>query len=487
MHDHDTARLWIQQTLSWQQTFRTRQYQSLSVFRWVRPLLTHIDSNTHTHACTRAHTQGTRWTLVIPKRCFELPWQETHTEIRCLHFHTRPAMSLFRCEQGTYHAEFGFPTLEKPCTPCPRSTYATALGSTACVECPPEHYTVYEGSKVAADCIKVQLGVDRITVVGRRIFMDVWFLSFPLAHQSDHVSVCKVDPPPAGFTFTEGEAADACRVLAWMYTSQEAAFSLAEPYLPGPEPRARGSGTLVFGSAGPGVHELRFFSHAFNAIVLSTFWETDAGHVLIAGDYFVRIETVMGAEVEIRTLPPDVGDSMSTADKPPYLFPTPRLNFERQIATSPMCRCANAQVDKHSGAAPWYPSIPNVCMHITCIEVSTCEDLAPGAFAQGVNTPLLRAVLSSAMGAPTLYGISCEQGWNRVLLGTSISHPSQRSVTCLRFLSALFWACLIVVLAPRVLNFSRARLYIRGICIRTTPIQASHFMQRINCMGIRQR
>ena len=129
-----------------------------------------------------------------------------------------------------------------------------------CTPCPSEHYTLFEGAESAADCLKIQLGIDRVMVSGRRLLLGVWWLVYPLADAGDAVSVCKVSDPPPGISYSRGEAADACKVLAWTFTSRLDQYdSHTGPngrYLPGNQAVARGSADLAFESGGPGRYEV---------------------------------------------------------------------------------------------------------------------------------------------------------------------------------------------------------------------------------------
>lgn len=77
------------------------------------------------------------------------------------------------------------------CMPCLRDSYSTQTGSQMCTPCPAEHYTLREGATGLAACIRVQIGLDRVLKAGMKLFMSVWWLSFPLADRRDTVTVCK--------------------------------------------------------------------------------------------------------------------------------------------------------------------------------------------------------------------------------------------------------------------------------------------------------
>ena len=253
----------------------------------------------------------------------------------------------FACSPG-YASPDGFTN----CRPCVRGSYALGVGSLACTRCPSEHYTLREGSAQISDCIRVQIGVDRILKAGMKLFVSVWWLAYSFVDRRDTITICKrLGPVVIGnetITLTGGSAADACRILAWAYTSQAAQYIAGSgvEYLPGDAPHTRGSIEFNFDSGGEGVYEVRYYSHKLQGICLSTFWDSNDRklHVVQAGSTEPHI-----------ALPPDTGFFIPKEKASRYAFPAPEFNSRLQIETSPLCAC----VDKF---------IPIVCTTVDCTD-----------------------------------------------------------------------------------------------------------------------
>ena len=232
-----------------------------------------VTALTANHTCIAGlySTTGIRPCAACPGNTYsDLP----HLNTKCMQCPVNPltgqgkrsapgSASVTECRDGCppgFYARDGFPQRDDPCKPCPRNTYTSEPGTMTCTPCPSEHYTLFEGAESAADCLKIQLGIDRVMVSGRRLLLGVWWLVYPLADAGDAVSVCKVSDPPPGISYSRGEAADACKVLAWTFTSRLDQYdSHTGPngrYLPGNQAVARGSADLAFESGGPGRYEV---------------------------------------------------------------------------------------------------------------------------------------------------------------------------------------------------------------------------------------
>ena len=186
--------------------------------------------------------------------------------------------------------------------------------------------------------------------------------------------------------------------------------------------------------------QVRFYSEAFRAIVVSTFWDTGQDDLSIYMD---------GEAISEAKLPPGREAGGLPADEtPPYVFAPMRLNFWTQLPMAPICECTNPttcvpSVDKFGNPyqkcspTPGLPRIPTACVLVTCQDISSCPDLPASAHTLGLNgetneeMAILKTILATALGMPTIYSISCPDGFTRVNPGTVNRHPRQQLlITC---------------------------------------------------------
>jgi hypothetical protein len=403
------------------------------------------------------------------------------------------------CQQG-WSSPIGFSYGDIRCKACERGKFAQGFPPTSCSHCPVEYFTSYVAARGAEECQRVQLGVDRVLKAGRKVFVSVWFVSMPFAHKRDTVTVCKVVPPSPHRSAAQD--LDACRVLAWAFTSQKAPYkhSESEPYVPGTEAFPRGAIELDFDSAGEGLYEIRFFSHLKQAILLSSFWNTmpivglrweqisdskvsgrtaDPTDLIVNAlleealktklafgeeefstfglsdlslDRYVKVAFVgeMGQEemkyfmpaVPTRVmplleggnedlivpLPDDTGWELVGDEAGPYRFPLSRVHPELEMAVSPRCQYTRTHARTHAHTHTHTHTHrcmcadlmrPRSCAVVKCSEIPSC--IEPPVFAP----PVVLTVLATRLGLPSVYNLTCQEGFLRVLQGTNQQHARQ--------------------------------------------------------------
>ena len=105
-------------------------------------------------------------------------------------------------------------------------------------------------------------------------------------------------------------------------------------------------------------------------------------------------------------LPDDTGWEVPGEEAGPYRFPLARVHPELQQAVSPICTCADEMR-------------PRSCVLIECTDLPSC--VKPPA----VVAPVVMTVLETSLGLPTIYTLTCQEGFLRVLHGTSEEHARQ--------------------------------------------------------------